>query len=291
MPTVIKKINVYNGTSSSWNTYPIGVQAENIKVAVGQDTKNLQEAINGINTAIAGISSTVNLNTDQVTGVLPVAKGGTGSTSANSLAVNLASSVAGNPLSSSTIGVRGKLTVTNLSTLPATIINSGTFAVARIPELPATRISSGTFASARIPNLNASKITGGTLPPERGGTGKAKGLVWTSTASFSGTGTKTININKMDEIIVVGHASATIDNKKYYYDATCHIPLPTSILASSREWYLGGGRSGTSTTSLAGRRGVFTTSAKNSSGNVTFTGIKAIIDGKEASMTYDIYYR
>ena len=75
---------------------------------------------------------------------IPVAYGGTGSTSAAAARSAL-----------------GAAATTH--THAAADVTSGTFDAARIPDLDAGKITSGIFNVARIPNLDASKITTGTI--------------------------------------------------------------------------------------------------------------------------------
>lgn len=117
---------------------------------------------------------------DNMVPVVPVAKGGTGATSAANARAALGVGAIGTKDSLAAADIpsldaskvtSGAFNADRIPGLAASKVTSGAFSADRIPSLDASKIGSGTISGDRIPNISAAKITAGTLPVARGGTG------------------------------------------------------------------------------------------------------------------------
>lgn len=293
--SIIKQIAVYN--NNTWDSYDIGANAENVALSSieGLQADNIQEAIAGLfqmfpsdseplsvsqgGTGVSSITNLkVNLNSSAagnpltagtigVSGTLPVANGGTGRTSITSIKTNLGSTTAANALAGN-IGVTG--------TLPAANGGTGRTSISSIKA----NLGSTTAANALAGNIGVT----GTLPVANGGTGattKRGYLDWTSLATTTGTTKKTFTLpSGYTELLI----TCLYPSNGTTYSGSVVIPRHL-INATAREWYLGGGRSGKDTSSLAGRRACCTLT------NTYITPIKLNIDGTEYGGNWTVYYR
>lgn len=91
-------------------------------------------------------------------GILPIAYGGTGTTTEAEAWI---------ALGGGSIGKLNSLTANNIPVLDASKITTGTFSTDRIPNLNANKITAGVLNANIIPDLSASKITSGTLGVDR----------------------------------------------------------------------------------------------------------------------------
>lgn len=145
---------------------------------------------------------------------LPIASGGTGSTSTTY--ANLQTNVTGTlPVAN---GGTGSTTATfsgaNITSLNASAISSGTLAVAR----GGTGSANAAFSGANITSLNASSISSGTLAVAQGGTGSAN-------AAFSGANITSLNASSL--------SSGTVATGRLANSGTAG---PTTFLRGDQAW-------------------------------------------------------
>lgn len=155
-------LSQYNNISLNSNLVTNILPVSKGGTGVNQLTTNA--IILGNNTAIkqkatsAGAFYASGNNVEPGFGTLPIAYGGTGTTTA---------AEAWTALGGGSIGKLNSLTANNIPNLDASKITTGTFSVDRIPNLNASKITAGTLNINIIPALSADKITSGTLEVDR----------------------------------------------------------------------------------------------------------------------------